>query len=255
MLAGKGQQKDRESKSPKFTGSTLNEKSKQHFINKFTREIIRAWQECPDSLLDAVNRENETMNLAVMKHILRQLGFIVDIQEKHAKSKSRERSPFSSRKNTPVPEKQSFISDALRENINNRLISMFNLNAIMETDKQDKKINALWRQLGGCHYGHVTLNNLRMFLLAIEGLHVVPDVKYQFNQADFISLNQIEAKHEPNHDLSRSQEPSQLLGQFSKQGDLYMFEEDVSKAVQVFKELAQNRLLHEQNKLLQKKGE
>ena len=257
MHAGRGQQKDRESKSPKFTRSTLNEKSKQHFINKFTKQIITVWQECPDHILDAVNRENETMNQNVMRYILRQLGFIVDIHEKHAKSKSRERerSPFSSRKNTALPEKQGFVSDALRENINNKMISMFNLTAILEMDRQEKKINALWRQLGGYYYGHVTLNNLRMFLLAIKGLHVIPEVKIDFDQATFISLNQVESHSELNQDLSRSQEPFQYLGQFSKQGDLYMYEEDVSKSIHMFKDLAQNRLMHEQNKLVEKKSE
>jgi hypothetical protein len=30
----------------------------------------------------------------------------------------------------------------------------------------------LWKILGGDYYGHITLNNLRMLLLAIKGLHV-----------------------------------------------------------------------------------
>ena len=44
-------------------------------------------------------------------------------------------------------------------------------------EKQDTKANLLWMILGGNHYGHVTLNNLRMTLLAIKGLPVQPDVK------------------------------------------------------------------------------
>jgi hypothetical protein len=34
----------------------------------------------------------------------------------------------------------------------------------------------LWKILGGPYFAHVTLNNLRMMLLAIKGLHVQPDV-------------------------------------------------------------------------------
>jgi len=34
----------------------------------------------------------------------------------------------------------------------------------------------LWKILGGPYFNHVTLNNLRMMLLAIKGLHVQPDV-------------------------------------------------------------------------------
>lgn len=47
----------------------LNHKSKLYFIQKFTKEIIKVWQECPSEpkgvnsvFLDQVNRDNETMN-------------------------------------------------------------------------------------------------------------------------------------------------------------------------------------------------
>jgi hypothetical protein len=49
---------------------------------------------------------------------------------------------------------------------------MFNVNLINQIEKQDQKIIQLWRILGGEYYGHITLNNLRMLLLAIKGLHV-----------------------------------------------------------------------------------
>ena len=44
-------------------------------------------------------------------------------------------------------------------------------------EKQDRLVMNLWKMLGGEYYGHITLNNLRMFLLAVKGLHVSPDVK------------------------------------------------------------------------------
>lgn len=34
----------------------------------------------------------------------------------------------------------------------------------------------MWMALGGPHYSHVTLNNLRMVLLAVKGFHVQPDL-------------------------------------------------------------------------------
>ena len=34
----------------------------------------------------------------------------------------------------------------------------------------------MWMVLGGPHYAHVTLNNLRMLLLAVKGFRVQPDI-------------------------------------------------------------------------------
>ena len=48
---------------------------------------------------------------------------------------------------------------------------------VRDLEKQEQKILCLWKILGGEFYGHVTLNNLRMILLAIKGLHVQPDIK------------------------------------------------------------------------------
>jgi len=51
-------------------------------------------------------------------------------------------------------------------------VNIFNVNMIQKSDKQDQLLVMLWKILGGEYYGHVTLNNLRMLLLAIKGLHV-----------------------------------------------------------------------------------
>jgi hypothetical protein len=56
--------------------------------------------------------------------------------------------------------------------------------------KQEHKFLCLWKMLGGEFYGHVTLNNLRMMLLAIKGLHVQPDVK-KTKSMNFISLQDV----------------------------------------------------------------
>ena len=44
-----------------------------------------------------------------------------------------------------------------------------------ESEKQISKVQVLWVMLGGEHYGHVTLNNLRMMLLAVKGVHIQPE--------------------------------------------------------------------------------
>jgi hypothetical protein len=68
----------------------MGDKSKLYFIQKFTKEIIRVWQECPNEIpsninvdelsmfLDNENRQNETMSFAVMRYILLSVGFIKD---------------------------------------------------------------------------------------------------------------------------------------------------------------------------------
>ena len=61
-------------------------------------------------------------------------------------------------------------------------INLFNIG---ETPNEPKLV-MLWRILGGDYYGHVTLNNLRMVLLAVKGLHVQPDNKHE---GDVINLN------------------------------------------------------------------
>ena len=71
---------------PKNTNPSLNHKSKLYFISKFTKEIIKVWQECPSEpntpgYLDEANRENETMNHLVMRHVLCKLGFLNDYAE------------------------------------------------------------------------------------------------------------------------------------------------------------------------------
>ena len=47
----------------------------------------------------------------------------------------------------------------------------------------------MWHTLGGPYYGHVTLNNLRMLLLAIKGLHVEPD--QQITEEDVIKMKDV----------------------------------------------------------------
>lgn len=37
-------------------------------------------------------------------------------------------------------------------------------------------LRQMWMVLGGPHYAHVTLNNLRMLLLAVKGFRVQPDI-------------------------------------------------------------------------------
>jgi hypothetical protein len=49
-------------------------------------------------------------------------------------------------------------------------------------------MQSLWALLGGDHFGHVTLNNLRMMMLAIKGLHVQPDLTFNKDSKDVIHI-------------------------------------------------------------------
>ena len=42
--------------------------------------------------------------------------------------------------------------------------------------QQDELLRQMWMALGGPYYSHVTLNNLRMLLLAVKGFRVQPDI-------------------------------------------------------------------------------
>ena len=55
-----------------------------------------------------------------------------------------------------------------RENKDDKYVSLFDIGEV----PTEPKLVTLWRILGGDYFGHVTLNNLRMVLLAIKGLHV-----------------------------------------------------------------------------------
>ena len=67
----------------------------------------------------------------------------------------------------------------------------------------------LWRHLGGELKSHITLNNLRIFLLAIMGTFVEP------------GLNKSEQ--------NLFKVPGQVYGSFNDQGDLFLEQIEVSK--------------------------
>ena len=87
-----------------------------------------------------------------------------------------------------------------------------------------------------------------MMLLAIKGLHVQPDVKITEEQS-FINLSKMNAPPAcPTDDAANTRSsPSQPnIGVFNENGDMIMLEDDVERAIALFKDLSQNRLLHEQ---------
>lgn len=96
------------------------------------------------------------------------------------------------------------------------------------------RIENFWIILGGEHYKHVTLNNLRILLLAIKGLHVQPDVP--LSESNAITL-------------------AKGIGKFGPSGDLYLEEQDVEKLIALFSQFNHNRLLFEQKQHLKRKVE
>ena len=80
----------------------------------------------------------------------------------------------------------------------------------------EKQTNLLWKVLGGDYFGHVTLNNLRMFLLAVKGLHVQPDVRLETDKC--YRLNEKMETHKHNFEY---------LGIFNSSRDMYLFKDDI----------------------------
>ena len=81
------------------------------------------------------------------------------------------------------------------------------------------KVQNLWVILGGEHYGRVTLNNLRMVLLAVKGMHVQPD-------APLLTMAT------KNHEIFKIEcSLSEPVGIFGATGDIYLFESDVSRII------------------------
>ena len=75
----------------------------------------------------------------------------------------------------------------------------------------------------------MTLNNLRISLLAIKGLHAPPAAP--LSDADATSLRK-------------------GIGKFGPSGDVYFEEQDVEKLTALFSQLNHNRLLFEQKQHL-----
>ena len=88
--------------------------------------------------------------------------------------------------------------------------------------------------LGGEHYGHVTLNNLRMMLLAVKGIHMQPEAPLLTIDAGKNTLVKIDGPY------------GEPIGIFGSKGDIYLFECDISRVISIFSAFNQNRLEFEQ---------
>lgn len=141
-------------------------------------------------------------------------------------------------------------------------VNIFNVNMMQKSDKQDQLLVLLWKILGGEYYGHVTLNNLRMLLLAIKGLHVQldPALAASLNKADnLINLADVfeDSQNAKNIPAAQTQsekvilssfefkQPSIYLGFFNNNGDMVLFPNDVDRAIKLFSEMKHNRMLYE----------
>ena len=68
----------------------------------------------------------------------------------------------------------------------------------------------------------MTLNNLRMVLLAVKGIHMQPEVP----------LLTLAAKK---HELVKIDGPyGAPIGIFGAKGDIYLFEDDISRVISIF---------------------
>ena len=109
----------------------------------------------------------------------------------------------------------------------------------------------MWHVLGGPYFGHITLNNLRMLLLAIKGLHVRPETEITpedpiIRMKDVLSVRKIESDV-PTFKKETPEKKSQeyLFGFFNENGDFYLDEVDVEIAGKWFKPINTNRMFFE----------
>ena len=80
----------------------------------------------------------------------------------------------------------------------------------------------IWKNLGGESKGHITLNNLRIFLLAISGAFVDPGLNRDEQVLQKIDNNE--------------------FGFFNDFGDLFLDFDDIPKIQKLFQSLYINRL-------------
>ena len=150
------------------------------------------WHEVPDAIINETNKKNETLDKKLMNYVMFQLGFIQDFTDKRTRSNSStakascaaQAASASGEKGksgstgklisfgNPIIQDQLYIIDIKQDQGGAQLSPR----AYSTVEKQTIKMQSLWVILGGDHYGHVTLNNLRMLMLAIKGLHVQPEV-------------------------------------------------------------------------------
>jgi len=72
----------------------------------------------------------------------------------------------------------------------------------------------IWRLLGGSEKAHVTLNNLRIFLLAIMGTFIEPALKKE--EQELVKIGK------------------DTFGQFNEHGDLFLDTHEVGRIQKVF---------------------
>eukprot|EP00347_Sterkiella_histriomuscorum_P021877 403332451 len=86
---------------------------------------------------------------------------------------------------------------------------------------EDDIVREMWRSLGGQIKGHITLNNLRVFLLAIMGSHVESDLDKSKQQ--LIKYEEL------------------TYGEFNQHGDLFLESHECPKIQKQFNQLYTNR--------------
>jgi hypothetical protein len=97
--------------------SKMAKNSAKYYINKLTKDMIKAWQSIP---MEEHNSQNETMNMEIFVKMLKKLG-------------------FKQEPNLP---------------------------------KEHKLLLKLWRYMGGRSIGHLTLNNFRQYLFAVQNISI-----------------------------------------------------------------------------------
>ena len=98
------------------------------------------------------------MNFDIMRHVLIKLGFAKEFKTRGANNSEVHMGPQATMRSQASA------------------MSPVNVNISSQAAQQEALLGQMWMVLGGPHYSHVTLNNLRMVLLAVKGFHVQPDL-------------------------------------------------------------------------------
>jgi hypothetical protein len=112
---------------------------------------------------------------------------------------------------------------------------------VSEECAQDQlSLQEIWKVLGGEARGHVTLNNLRLFLLAVQNILVEHGPNIDRN-----NLQRLPVICSTNLSGEPGGLPEGQIGKYNKHGDLFLETADLRAIKTQFNKLSINRLQHE----------
>lgn len=106
----------------------------------------------------------------------------------------------------------------------------------------EQPVEEIWKVLGGHYYEHVTLNNLRILLLAIQNVLIEHGKNVDRDSVAFLPFPSQENLSNSNQDLALTEGS---VGKFNSHGDFFMDVRDMRIITKKFNTLSVNRRQHE----------